>query len=129
MAALKALLRWFSYVFHGVLTLFLIFISVVAFTSGQPLQLGMLPWQGPALEWWVFFGAVAGLISVLLAVRNRWRLLFFLWSLAVLALMIRGYVFSHYHFAGAPAFHRALYLTAGAILAACGAWLKLRSPR
>ena len=129
MAALKALLRLFSYVFHGVLTLFLIFISVVAFSSGQPLQLGMLPWQGTALAWWVFFGALAGLISVVLAMRNRWLPLFFLWNLAVLALMIRGYVFSHYHFAGAPAFHRALYLTGGAIVAAFGAWPQQRSPR
>ena len=42
-------MRVFSYLFHGLLTLFLLGISVVALSSGQTLTLEMLPWQGPAL--------------------------------------------------------------------------------
>jgi hypothetical protein len=123
-AVLKALMRAFSYLFHGLLTLFLLGISVVALSSGQPLQLEMLPWQGPALTWWLFSAALAGLLLVVLAICRKWRALFFFWSLAVLALIARGFFFSHYYFAGAPEFHGALYLTGGALIAAFGAWFQ-----
>ena len=126
MAALRALMRVFSYLFHLLLTLFLLAISIVALSSGQTLQLEMLPWQGQTLTWWLFGAALAGLLSVILAICRKWRPLFFLWSVAVLALMARGFFFSHYYFAGPPEFHGALYLTAGALIAALGAWFQLR---
>jgi len=119
-------MRAFSYLFHGLLALFLLAISVVAWSSGQPLQLEMLPWQGPALTYWLLAASLVGLASVLLAIFRKWRLLFFLWSLAVLAMMARGFFLSHYYFAGPAEFHGALYLTAGALLAALGAWFQLR---
>jgi hypothetical protein len=125
-AVLRAVMRVFSYLYHGLLALFLLGISVAAFASGQPLQLGMLPWQGQELAYWLFFGALTGLISIGLAIMRKWRPLFFLWSLVVFAMMLRGFFFSHYHFAGPPAFHRALYLTAGSIIAVFGAWFQLR---
>jgi len=123
---LRALMRVFSYLFHGLLTAFLLGLSVVALTSGQTLHLGMLPWQGKDLAYWLLGGSLLGLLSVILALGRRWRPLFFLWSLAVLGILIRGYFFSHYHFAGPTAFHRALYLTAAAVLAVFGAWFQLR---
>ncbi len=126
MAALRALMRVFSYLFHGLLTLFLLAISIVALSSGQSLQLEMLPGQGRTLTWWLLGAALAGLASVILAIVGKWRALFFLWSLAVLAIMARGFFFSHYYFAGPPAFHTALYLTGGALIAALGAWFPLR---
>ena len=126
MGALRVLMRVFSYVFHGLLTLFLLAISIVALSSGQPLQLQMLPWQGQTLTWWLLCGAVAGLALVILAICRKWRPLFFVWCVAVLLLMARGFFFSHYYFAGAPEFHRALYLTGGALIAAFGAWFPLR---
>jgi hypothetical protein len=124
--ALRALVRVFSYLFHGLLTLFLLAISVVALSSGQTLQLEMLPWQGKPLTWWLLGAALAGLLAVVLAVCGKWRALFFLWSIAVFAIMVRGFFFSHYYFAGPPEFHRALYLTGGALVAALGAWFPLR---
>jgi len=125
-AALRALVRVFSFLFHGLLTLFLLAISVLALSSGQPLQLEMLPWQGQTLTWWLLGGALVGLASVILAISRKWRPLFFLWSLAVLAMLTRGFFFSHYWFAGPPEFRGALYLTAGALIAAFGAWFQLR---
>jgi len=119
-------MRVFSYLFHGLLTLFLLAISIVALSSGQSLQLEMLPWQGRTLTWWLLGAALGGLASVILAIVRKWRALFFLWSLAVLLILVRGYLFSHYHFAGPPGFHRALYLTAGALIAVLGAWFQLR---
>jgi hypothetical protein len=119
-------MRVFSYLFHGLLALFLLALSAVALSSGQALQLEMLPWQGQALTWWLLSTALVGLASVILAVFRKWRPLFFLWSLAVLAMMAHGFFFSHYYFAGPPEFHRALYLTAGALIAAFGAWFQAR---
>ena len=126
MAALRAFMRVFSYLFHGLLTLFLLGISVVAWSSGQPLQLGMLPWQGRTLTYWLLCASVVGLASVILAIFRKWQALFFLWSLAVLAIMAQGFFLSHYYFAGRAEFHGALYLTAGALVAAFGAWFQLR---
>jgi hypothetical protein len=125
-AALRALMRVFSYLFHGLLTLFLLAISLVAWSSGQPLQLEMLPWQGQKLTYWLLCAALVGLASVILAILHRWRPLFFLWSLAVLAMMARGFFLSHYYFASPAQFHDALYLTGGALIAAFGAWFQLR---
>jgi hypothetical protein len=125
-AVLKALMRVFSYLYHGLLTLFLLGISTIALSSGQPLQLGMLPWQGQPLTYWLFCIALAGLASVVLAIFRKWRPLFFLWSLAVLAVMAEGFFLSHYHFASPAEFRSALYLTAGALIAALGAWFQMR---
>lgn len=119
-------MRLFSYLFHGLLTLFLLGLAVAALSSGQSLRLEMLPWQGRELTWWLLAAALAGLASVVLAIWGKWRPLFFLWSLAVLGMMARGFFFSHYWFAGPPEFHRALYLTAGALIAVFGAWFQAR---
>ncbi|HTT61874.1 MAG TPA: hypothetical protein VMG35_08535 [Bryobacteraceae bacterium] len=119
-------MRLFSYVFHGLLTLFLLAISVLALASGQPLQLGMLPWEGRTLTYWLLGASLVGLASVILALCRKWRPLFFLWSLIVLAIMTRGFFFSRFYFRNPPEFHGALYLTAGALVAACGAWFQLR---
>lgn len=91
MAALKALMRVFSYLFHGLLALFLLAISIVALSSRQPLHLPMLPWEGQPLTWWLLGGGLVGLLSVIMAVRGKWRALFFLWSLIVLGLVVRGF--------------------------------------
>ena len=126
MAALRAAMRWFSYLFHGVLALFVVAISLLSLASGQTLHLGMLPWQGRSLTHWLLLSGLAGLISLVLAIRRTWRGMFFLWSLGVLAMMVWGFFFSPYYFAGPSAFHRALYLIAGALVAAFGAWFQLR---
>jgi len=125
-AALKALVRLFSYLFHGLLALFLLGISIVALTSGQPLQLGMLPWQGPTLTYWLLAAALVGLVLVVLAISGRFRPLFFLWTLAVLAVMGQGFFLSHYYFAGSSEFRGALYWTAGALIAVFGGWYQMR---
>jgi hypothetical protein len=119
-------MRVFSLLFHGLLALFLLAVCAVALSSGQSLQLEMLPWQGRELTYWLLFAALVGLVSVVLAIRRTWRALFFLWSLAVLIMMARGFFFSRYHFAGPAEFHQALYLTAGALIAALGAWFQLQ---
>lgn len=127
MEALKTLLRLFSFLFHGLLALFLIAVSAFALASGAPsLQLDMLPWTGSTLEYTVLLGSMAGLVSLLLALRSKLRFLFFLWSLAIVVLLVRGYVFSAYHFQPGGV-TSALGLTIGALLALLGAWLQMFS--
>jgi hypothetical protein len=121
-------MRVFSYAFHGLLTLFLLAISAMALSSGQILHLEMLPWHGQSLSYWLLFSALAGFLSLILAIRRTWRLLFLLWSLAVLVVLVRGFFLGPYEFAGRPEFYRALDLSAGALLAALGAWFQLLRP-
>lgn len=123
MEAVKTLLRLFSYLFHGLLALFLIAVSGLTLASGVPsLRLGMLPWTGATLVWVVLGGSVFGLLTVLLAIAARWRILFLLWSLAVTVLLIRGYIFTGYRFhsVGLP-----VCLVVGSLVAIVGAWLRL----
>ncbi len=126
MEALKALMRIYSYVFHGFLTLLLIALSGAALALGaETLQLGMLPWTGRTLIYVMFFGGLVGLASVILAVRGKLRFLFLLWSLVVVVVLIKGYIFSNYHFP-TPGWGNAKYLIPGSLLAIIGAWFQLR---
>src|SRR4051812_24554256 len=96
---LKAIMRYFSYAFHTLLALFLIGISAVAMSAGATLRLGMLPWSGDTLTYVVLFGALAGLVTVLLAVKGILRILFLIWSFLVFVLLLKGYFISMYQFA------------------------------
>ena len=126
MEAAKALMRYFSYLFHGLLALALIAIAAMALaTDPGGLQLGMLPWTGITLAYVLLFGAIFGLITMLLAIRSTWRALFLLWSAAVSVVLIKGYVFSHYRFnPGEPS--RAFGLTIASLIALAGAWFQFR---
>jgi len=126
--AVKTLLRLFAFLFHGLLALFLIAVAGFALTSGVPsLQMGMLPWTGSTLEYVVLGASLAGLITVILAIRRKLRLLFLMWSLAVAALLVRGYIFSGYHFAPGGV-GRAIGLTVASLVAILGAWFQLFVP-
>ena len=121
MRALAALLRLLSYVFHLLLAGFLFGIASVAIMSGQHnLYLGMLPWTGKALTWWLFGLGLFGILTVILAVCRRLRLLFVLWSLVVLILIVRGYFLGAYRFDGPEEFRFALLLAGGALVAFLG---------
>jgi hypothetical protein len=122
-------MRFFSYLYHGLLALLLILISGLAlFNDPGTLRLGMLPWTGAALTYWVFFGSLAGLITVILAIRGTLPALFFIWSLLVAAMLLKVYVFSAYHFdRGEVA--TAGYLIAGSFIALAGAWFAMKMKR
>ena len=126
MEAVKILLRLFSYLFHGLLALFLIAASGLALSSGTPsLDLRMLPWTGTTLEWVVLGCAFFGLIAVVLAIASKWRVLFLLWSLAVAVLLIRGYIFTGYRFPPGRGVSTAVALMAASLVALAGAWFQL----
>jgi len=122
---IKALLSFLSYVFHGLLCLILLAMSGLAMAAGaQTLQLGMLPWTGSTLLYALFFGGLLGLLTVILAIKGRMRPLFFVWSLVVTLLLVKGYVFSGYHFTPGE-FNKVLYLIGGSLIALIGAWVQM----
>ncbi len=122
----KALLRYYSYLFHGLLAIVLLAIAGVALASGPgSLRLDMLPWSGATLTYIVLAGSIFGLLTIALALRGQVRWLFFVWSVVVLGFMIKGYVFSSYYF-GKGGLKVAIYLMAGALVALIGAWFQIR---
>jgi uncharacterized membrane protein len=121
----KALLSFLSYLFHGLLCLILLAMSSLAIAGGaQTLQLGMLPWTGSTLLYALLFGSLAGLATVILAINGKWRPLFFVWSLAVALLLLKGYIFSGYRFVPGE-FRTAMYLIVGSVIALIGSWLAM----
>jgi len=126
---LKAIMRYSSYVFHGLLALFSIAVSALALGTGAgALHLGMLPWSGDTLAYVLLFGALFGLLTVALAIKGTLRILFLIWTFVVFVLLLKGYILSGYKFAPNE-FRIALYLIAGAFLSMFGAWFQLQRPK
>jgi len=124
--AVKAVLRFFSYLFHLLLGLFLLAVALLALGTGpHALRLDMLPWTGDALAYLILFGAIFDLVSLVLALKGKLRPLFFLWALAVAVLLLRGYFFSGYRFSPGD-IRIGLELLAASWLALVGAWFVVR---
>ena len=122
-----ALVRIYSYLYYLALALLLLGISLVALLShSHTLNLGMLPWKGTALTYWLLGLGVAGLLAIVLSWIGRLRFMLLLYALAVFVMMLRGYFLSGYSFSGKDEFRMALWMTAGAMLAICGAWSQFR---
>jgi hypothetical protein len=128
--AVKLIMRYFSFLFHLLLVFFLIAVSGLAMASGTPsLNLKMLPWTGSTLNYVLFFGALVGLLTMLLAMRGTLRILFLVWSLLVAVLLVKGYIFSGYKFSTGE-FKTAIYLIVASLIAVLGAWFQFRhTPR
>ena len=128
MEAIRTLLRFFSYAYHGVLALFLLLVAALALASSSAwLQIGILPWSGLTLAWILLGAALAALAALLLAAIGGRGLLFMLWNLLVAAMLIRGYVFSSYRFAPGTGVKTAIFLMLGSWLALAGAWFAWRN--
>jgi hypothetical protein len=117
---IKALLRVYSYVFGGLLALFVFAISAMALANRTPPNFAFLPWSGPTLTYWLLGLALFGLLTLLLAMGGKMRVLFFLWNLAVVVLLFKGLFVSFYAFSGPISFQVAVRLTAGSLLATLG---------
>ena len=126
MTVITALLRFFSYLYHGLLALLLLALGAVLMlaNAGDSVRLEMLPWSGVTAIWVLLLGGIFGLITVLLALRGTLRPLFFLWALLVVIFLIRGYFLSGYHFSP-DEFKRVLYLVIGSLIALPGAFSQM----
>ena len=124
MEVVKALSIFLSYVFHGLLCLILFAVSSVAFASGAQLHLDMLPWTGSTLLYALLFGSLAGLVTLVLAIKGTWRPLFFVWSLVVAVLLLKGYIFSGYRFSPGE-FGPVVLLIVGSWIALLGSFARM----
>jgi hypothetical protein len=97
--ALGNLLRLISYAFHA-LFVFVASAMAVITTIGKPhtVNFYLLPWQGRTLFWGLVALALVGAVVLMLAVRGRAQAIYRLWSLLVLALVVRYFFFSNYAF-------------------------------
>lgn len=122
---LKTIVRIFSYLFHLILGLFLLIVGAFGLLgSNKTLRMPVLPWDDPALTYWVFFGSLAGLVCLVLAVTGKLRLPFRLWTIVVFLLVVRGFFLSGYYLG--DFFLNAVLLTLGAMLAVYGSWTSTR---
>lgn len=122
MRAIAWLLRVFCYLFHTFLSAALLALGGVAVLSGtEHIKLQMLPWQGAQLNHWLIGLGLLGLLSVILAVTGKFRLLLPLWALYVLWVLVKAVFFTPtVSFEGQSDFHNWLLMTGGALLAAIG---------
>lgn len=123
------ILRFYAYVFHFLLSLFLVGISAVALISPNNLRLEMLPWREEELTKWLLVGGIVGLLSIALAVTGIFRFLFPLWTLLVLVLLVRGYLLQPYTFGGKESFYQTLWFIGGALLAFIASLTLFRAKR
>jgi len=122
-----ALVRIYSYLYYLALALLLLGISLVALLShSNTLNLGMLPWKGAELTYWLLGLGLMGLLAIVLSWIGRLRFLFLLYALAVFVMMVRGYFISGYSFSGKDEFRMAIWMTLGALFAIFGAWSQFR---
>jgi hypothetical protein len=116
--------------YHLVLALILLAVSAVALASdAHTLNLEMFPWKGDELIRWLFYGSIAGLITIALAVTGIFRYLFPVWALIVFVMMARGFLILPYTFSGPDEFYRVLALIAGAFIAFLGSLTVFKSRR
>ena len=129
MAVVSALLRFLSYLFHGLFALLLLALGTVLTLAGagESVRLEMLPWTGSTAIWVVLLGGIFGLITVILAIRGKVKPLFFLWALLVTIYLVKGYFLSGYRFSPEE-FRNVLYLVIGSLIALLGAFVQLFRP-
>ena len=126
MRVVNALLRFFSYLYHGLFALvMMVFGGLIAIAHGDhSVRLDMLPWTDHTLIHVLLFGGLGGLIIVILAIRGKLRPLFFLWALVVTYYLIKGYFLGGYRFTP-DEFKNVVYLVIGALIALLGAFVQM----
>ena len=118
----NTILRFFSYLYHLALILFLLILGTFGlFGTNKGLSLKVLPWEDPALSYWLFFGS---LICLGLAAAGKLKLPFRLWTVVVFVLMVRGFFLTSYYLG--DFFQTAVLITLGALIALYGSWTSTR---
>jgi hypothetical protein len=119
---LRNVLRVYSYVFEGVLSLLAVGVAAVAAGSGNSsLHIGWLPFSEESARSWLIVLGLSGLLSVALAAFGILRWLLMLFAIAAAAILIKGLFLGSYSFGGVEGARNAVLLTAGCSLAVVGA--------
>ena len=125
MKVVNALLRFFSYLFHGLLSLVLLALAAMTMLAGADrIHLEMLPWTGSAILYGLLLAGLAGLVVLILAIRGRLRWLFFLWCLAVTIYLVKGYFLGTYRFTP-DEFRTVAYVVAASLIALLGGFVQM----
>lgn len=125
----QALLRFYSYLLHVLVSLFALGVGLVAALSeNKSFTITMLPWSDSTLQTALLLMGVVGLISVYLAFQGKIRILFLLWTVVTAGLLARGIFLSSYEFSGQSEFQWALCGLLAFLIAVYGAWSRFRQP-
>jgi hypothetical protein len=121
---LRNVLRVYSWIYETILCFLAIAVAAAVVISGdQNLHIGWLPWRQDRLMAAMLLIGIGGILSVLLAITGKVRILLFLFSLYALYLLVSGlFLNMGYSFTGPVEARNALLVTAGAALAVIGAW-------
>ena len=124
MGFLRGVLRVYSWIFEALLCAMALAVASVTVLSGDlNLKLGWLPWEQKNAVTWLFVSGIVGMLLILLAIAGRLRVLLFLFSLAVVVFLVKGFFYGFgYSFENPGQVNNALLLVGGALLAAIGAW-------
>jgi len=112
----------FSYVFHLVLSVFLLGIGLIGkmSTGTASFYTPLLPGDTDRQAGYAVWLGLAGLISVLLAMTGRFRPLLVVWAFAAMVLYFRGFFWGTYTYSGRDEFESALWYFGGTVLAFIG---------
>lgn len=122
----RLLMRIFSYVYHGLLAVFMVALSLLALQGGaHNLRLEMLPWKGATLTYALLGIGLFAIVATLLALKGVARVVFFIWTIVAFLGMFRGFFLTKYAF-GPAGFRTAILMTLGALVAAMGGWFVFR---
>ena len=129
MKIFATIMRYFAYIYHLLLALLVLGVSLVALISGfTNLHVGRLPFPEASLPVWLLIFSLVGIVLVGLAYLGKLRAVFLVYALVVLVLLVYGYFLSHYIFTGPSEAARAGWITLGALIALFGALLQFRKP-
>lgn len=124
---LGAILRGFSYIYHLLISVVLLALSLVAAASDNyNLKSELLPWTGKELFYWMLGLGLLGALSVVLCYLGKVRALFPVWALVVVIGLVRGFILGGMRFDNAGAFTYALCFLAAGVIALLGAWSAFR---
>ena len=130
MRAVAFVTRAYSYLFHLALACAMMGVAAVAWLTGVPLNLWVLPWRGETLTPVLFFSGLAGAGITLLAIKRIIPVLFILWSLVEAGRLVFGFVFGSYVFGPmSTRFTTAVLFAVAALLAAAGSLTVRRAGR
>jgi len=129
MSIFNGLAKFYAYVFHLAVSAFLIGAAIVATMGHDALRLDMLPFDQDRLVSRISLMALVGFICIFLALVRIFEIVFPLWSLALLVILVWGFLFTPYSFTGAIGLEGALLLMVAATLAFYGSLMVLMPER
>ena len=121
------ILRAYSFLFLLPLTLLGFAVGAFAYMEGRKeLTIDLLPWSEDSVRMWLLTLGIFGLLSILLALAKKARLLYAIYAVIVFGLSVYAVFLSKHVYDGMDEFQWALAFVAGAFGAMMGALVHAR---